>query len=439
MFRATNKLVGLRAASLKLRGGVSGAAAGAAAAAAAASSLATKPTVHSGNSQRLVGGLALAAGVATLAGLASAQRKDEGAVECSAAPPPVDWNKLRARIVDLLDDEKYDDGSWGPVFVRLAWHAAGTYDAKTKRGGSEGAYMRYAHEAGWGANAGLALPRARLEALKAEFPGVSFADLWSFAGTVAIEEMGGPKMKWRPGRKDAAQALTPVLPDGLLPDADGRDKKNNPADHLRDIFGRMGFNDREIVALSGAHALGRCHEDRSGFWGPWTRAPTTFSNEYFRLLLDEKWTPKKTHKGKPWTGPAQFEDKTGELMMLPTDLALVRLRLLVCFSCGCGGEGVLTPIVVVHVCCAHRCKTPRCVRSWRSTRRTRPSFLRTSARRGSSCRSWACPPFNVDGSRGCGDGQCCAFARDVCVAESASSTFAVSARAPVPHHRIVPF
>jgi cytochrome c peroxidase len=226
--------------------------------------------------------------------------------------------------VELLDDDKWDDGSWGPVFVRLAWHAAGTYDAKTKRGGSEGATMRWAPESSWGANAGLAAPRARLEVLKQEFPGASYADLWSFAGTVAIEEMGGPQMKWRPGRKDALKSPDVPLPDGLLPDADGRDKKNNIADHLRDIFGRMGFNDREIVALSGGHALGRCHENRSGFWGPWTRAPTTFSNEYFRLLLEEKWTPKTKHLGGQWKGPAQFEDKTGELMMLPSDLALVQ-------------------------------------------------------------------------------------------------------------------
>jgi catalase (peroxidase I) len=54
-------------------------------------------------------------------------------------------------------------------------------------------------------------------------------------------------------------------------------------DHLRIIFNRMGFNDQEIVALSGAHALG-CHTDRSGFEGPWQFSPTTFSNEYFRLL-----------------------------------------------------------------------------------------------------------------------------------------------------------
>lgn len=41
-----------------------------------------------------------------------------------------------------------------------------------------------------------------------------------------------------------------------------------------------------------------CLQNASGYWGPWTRAETTFSNEYFRLLLEEKWTPKKTHKGK---------------------------------------------------------------------------------------------------------------------------------------------
>lgn len=85
----------------------------------------------------------------------------------------------------------------------------------------------------------------------------------------------------------------------------------------------MGFNDREIVALLGAHAVGRCHTEASGFWGPWNFSETTFSNEYFRLLLEEKWTVKKTHLGKPWTGPMQYEDKTGQLMMLPSDLWLL--------------------------------------------------------------------------------------------------------------------
>jgi cytochrome c peroxidase len=79
-----------------------------------------------------------------------------------------------------------------------------------------------------------------------------------------------------------------------------------------------------MVALIGAHALGRCHTDASGYWGPWTRAETTFSNEYYRLLLEEKWTLKTQHQGKPWTGPVQFESPDGALMMLPADIALVQ-------------------------------------------------------------------------------------------------------------------
>ena len=65
------------------------------------------------------------------------------------------------------------------------------------------------------------------------------------------------------------------------------------------------------------------------YWGPWTRAETTFSNEYYRLLLEESWTVKTTHEGKPWTGPVQFESKDGALMMLPADIALVQVIQLV--------------------------------------------------------------------------------------------------------------
>lgn len=79
------------------------------------------------------------------------------------------------------------------------------------------------------------------------------------------------------------------------------------ADHLRTIFYRMGFTDQEIVALSGAHVLGRCHKDRSGFEGPWSNSPTMFSNDYFRLLLDEKWTVRQ------WNGPKQYQDKSGKV------------------------------------------------------------------------------------------------------------------------------
>nr|CEG03165.1 unnamed protein product [Fusarium acuminatum CS5907] len=122
--------------------------------------------------------------------------------------------------------------------------------------------------------------------------------------------MLGPAIPYRPGRSD--RDVSGCTPDGRLPDASKR------SDHLRGIFGRMGFNDQEIVALSGAHALGRCHTDRSGFDGPWTFSPTVLTNDYFRLLIEEKWQWKK------WNGPAQYEDKsTKSLMMLPSDIALI--------------------------------------------------------------------------------------------------------------------
>ena len=183
----------------------------------------------------------------------------------------------------------------GPTLVRLAWHASGTYSAIDKTGGSNGATMRFPPESDWGANAGLKSARDFLEPIKAKYPNISYADLWTLAGATAIEEMGGPKISWRAGRTDSLAPTT--VPDGRLPAADSGCVAADVA-HLRSIFGRMGFTDREIVALTGAHAVGRCHPEASGYWGPWTNAETTFSNEYFRLLLEEKWSPKKTHNGK---------------------------------------------------------------------------------------------------------------------------------------------
>ncbi|CAL8471756.1 g11298 [Coccomyxa elongata] len=229
-------------------------------------------------------------------------------------PKVQDYEKVRKAIADLMSSEKaedYDDGSFGPILVRLAWHCSGSYDKATNTGGSNGATMRFPPESDIGANKGLDVARKLLEPIKEQYPWISYSDLWTLAGAVAIEEMGGPPIKWRPGRTDQPDGKN-CPPDGRLPDG------AKGAQHIRDIFYRMGFNDQEIVALSGAHALGRCHADRSGFEGPWTHSPITFSNEYFKLLLDEKWNKKK------WKGPVQYEDKTSKsLMMLPTDMALV--------------------------------------------------------------------------------------------------------------------
>lgn len=245
-----------------------------------------------------------------------------------AAATPVfvascDEASARSAIAKLIEDseEKRDDGtSMGPTFVRLAWHSSGTWCAKTKTGGSDGGRMKFCPESRWGANAGLAEARRLIEGV-AEAHGLSRADAFTLGGVVAIEGMGGPTIAWQAGRSDAADGSSSP-PDGRLPDADKGTLKGT-VQHLRDIFHRMGFDDKDIVALSGAHALGRCHETASGYWGPWTFAETTFSNEYFRLLLEETWTLKTTHNGHAWTGPDQFEDPSGKLMMLPSDVALL--------------------------------------------------------------------------------------------------------------------
>ena len=102
--------------------------------------------------------------------------------------------------------------------------------------------------------------------------------------------MDGPDISWRPGRADAVSAAEAV-PDGRLPDA------KQGYSHLRDIFYKMGFDDQDIVALSGAHALGMCHGDRSGFIGPWTTTPLSMDNAYFKNLVDMKWKKTKQANG----------------------------------------------------------------------------------------------------------------------------------------------
>lgn len=199
-------------------------------------------------------------------------------------------------------------------------HASGTYDAETDTGGSNGAGMRFEQEAGDPANAGLEHARAFLEPVKQRHPWISYSDLWTLAGVVAIKEMGGPDIEWKPGRTDFVDD-SKLPPRGRLPDgAQG-------ADHIRQIFYRMGFNDQEIVALSGAHNLGRGHMNRSGFEGPWVNNPTRFSNQYFKLLTTLEWKPRTLPNGVKqfsYVDPDVPENEQEPLMMLPTDMALVK-------------------------------------------------------------------------------------------------------------------
>ena len=224
-----------------------------------------------------------------------------------------DFKQLRKDIKALMEK----DANLGPTFVRLSWHSSGTYDKMTKTGGSSGGTIRFKEELAHGGNAGLDKMVAALEPIKERNPKISYADMYAYAGKVAIEEMGGPTMEFKYGRVDEMDP-SKVTPDGRLPDADKGDRAGpKTTQGLRDVFYRMGFDDQEIVALSGAHALGRCHADASGYVGPWSSTPLLFNNSYYGLLKGLKWTENtKTKK-------FQYEDPSGQLMMLPSDIVLL--------------------------------------------------------------------------------------------------------------------
>jgi len=233
----------------------------------------------------------------------------------SAAVPSSEIEGAKTEIVNLIKS----DPNKGPTLIRLAWHSSGTYSKLSKDGGPSGGTIRFKDELLHGGNAGLAVTAVPwMEKIHSKHPQISYADLYTLGGAVAVETLGGPKIPWRQGRNDAGEDS--ITPNGRLPNADvgpaGADKSD--AQHLRDIFYRMGFDDKGIVALSGAHALGRCHTTASGYDGPWSPTPTTFNNSYFTLLSSVNWTPRE------WNGPFQYEiGKGGTLMMLPSDIALI--------------------------------------------------------------------------------------------------------------------
>jgi cytochrome c peroxidase len=175
----------------------------------------------------------------------------------AASSSTVDFKAVADDIKNLVKE----DPDKGPTLVRLAWHSSGTYDKMTKTGGSGEGTIRFKEELAHGGNAGLGDTAVKwMEPIHAKYDGLSYSDLYTLGGVAAIQAMGGPTIPWSSGRVDALDASA-VTPDGRLPNADSGPPGADPDDaaHLRAIFNRMGFNDQEIVALSGAHALGRCH------------------------------------------------------------------------------------------------------------------------------------------------------------------------------------
>jgi cytochrome c peroxidase len=266
---------------------------------------------------------------------------------------------VRRDIAQLLRDPSHDDGSYGPLLLRFAWHNCGTYCAKTNTGGSNGGTMRFPVESNDPENTGLGKAKQLLAPVVEKYPWLSTADIWVLAGYVAIEEMGGPPVPFAFGRRDfsegeAKETYGPSLcpyGDGAfnpgksrLPAADlGSDpkaprgcpmhvKEKPTIDAIRGTFGRMGFIDRETVCLIIlGHQFGRCHLENSGYQHPWYAFDPTHWNVYgpgglgymslyragvARGQLKEVTTPK---------GKRQYQMSFGygdPFMMLPTDMAL---------------------------------------------------------------------------------------------------------------------
>lgn len=243
--------------------------------------------------------------------------------------------------IDALIKEK----CCGPFLIRLAWHDSGTFDASItepwpKAGGAIGS-IRFEPEINHGANAGLSGAVKLIEPIKEKFPSISYADLFQMGSARAIKLAGGPEIDMIYGRVDATSAEQ-CSPEGNLPDAEPSDGKfggtggTKPSEdasaegHLRKIFHRMGLSDEDIVALSGAHTLGRAYKNRSGLGAEKTK----FTDGSVQKLPDGS-EAKYTEGGSAWTSNwlvfdnsyfKTLEDETldKELLKLSTDKILFK-------------------------------------------------------------------------------------------------------------------
>ncbi|WOL02347.1 ascorbate peroxidase [Canna indica] len=202
-----------------------------------------------------------------------------------------------------------------PILVRLGWHDAGTFDKNIedwpKCGGANGS-LRFEIELKHAANAGLVNALKLLQPIKDKYSGITYADLFQLASATAIEEAGGPKIPMKYGRVDVSGPEQ--CPDeGRLPDAG----PPSPAGHLRNVFYRMGLDDKDIVALSGAHTLGRSRPERSG----WGKGETKYTKDGPGAPGGQSWTVKWLKFDNSYFKDIK-ERKDEDLLVLPTDAAL---------------------------------------------------------------------------------------------------------------------
>ncbi|NEV93328.1 catalase/peroxidase HPI [Psychroflexus sp. YR1-1] len=208
----------------------------------------------------------------------------------------LDYEQLKADLVEVMTTSQdwwpADYGHYGPFFIRMSWHSAGTYRSADGRGGSRDGQQRFAPINSWPDNANLDKARRLLWPIKQKYgKSLSWADLMILAGTVAYEDMGleivgfsgGREDTWEPASNvywgaenemlandkrydedgDLERPLAAVQMGLIYVNPEGPNGKPDPAlaaDGIRETFGRMGMNDKETVALiAGGHTIGKSH------------------------------------------------------------------------------------------------------------------------------------------------------------------------------------
>ncbi|MEG3584742.1 MAG: catalase/peroxidase HPI, partial [Planctomycetota bacterium] len=213
----------------------------------------------------------------------------------AAAFAAVDLDVLQSEVVDLMTTSQdwwpADWGHYGPFFIRMAWHSAGTYRIHDGRGGSAAGMLRFAPLNSWPDNTNLDKARRLLWPIKKKYGrALSWADLMIFAGNCALESMGfktygfaggredlfapeedvdwGPETEWLgderySGDRELANPLGAVQMGLIYVNPEGPNGNPDPLASARDIretFGRMAMNDEETVALvAGGHTFGKAH------------------------------------------------------------------------------------------------------------------------------------------------------------------------------------
>ena len=197
---------------------------------------------------------------------------------------------LHALMTDSQDWWPADFGHYGPLFIRMAWHSAGTYRTADGRGGAGNGTQRFAPLNSWPDNVNLDKARRLLWPIKQKYgKKISWADLMILTGNVALESMGfktfgfaggredvwepdeiywGPEKTWLAderysGNRDLENPLAAVQMGLIYVNPEGPNGKPDPvaaAKDIRETFARMAMNDEETVALiAGGHTFGKCH------------------------------------------------------------------------------------------------------------------------------------------------------------------------------------